>query len=105
MTSQTYPVVCSDDFGIVPSHIEHIPAFLLNPQADPLVLLSAAHARLMRMHHALEPYTMLADASEDSLPDATSLHQFLMTLHHQTKEVCQIIETSVERLGTLPDTR
>jgi len=105
MTLPKHSVVCGDDYGIVPSHIEHTPAFLLNPKADPLVLLSAAHARLMRIRHALEIYTMLPNANEHTLPDATSLHQHLMALHHQTEEICQILEASVERLRTLPDTR
>lgn len=100
MASSKYPGVCNDDHGIVPSHVEHAPAFLLNPDADPLVLMSVAHARLMRMRHALEPYVMMPNVSEDSLPDATSLHQFLTTLYHQTQEACQIIEAGVDRLAT-----
>lgn len=104
MALSDYPLVCGDDHSIVPSDVEHSPALLVNPDADPLVLLSAAHARLNRIRHALEPYAMMPTPDEAILPDAVSLHGFLTALFHQTEEVAQIMQASVDRLNTQKDT-
>ncbi|MFA7623494.1 MAG: hypothetical protein WCY47_00960 [Pusillimonas sp.] len=96
MKHTRYSIQCCDDTGEIPASIEHLPPLLLNPDAHPLVLLSAASARARRIKYTLEPYLMMSPADADL--DSSSIHRFLMTLYHQSDELSQMLSGCIDCL-------
>lgn len=91
MTRHPNTILCADDTAEVPASVEHTPALMLNPDAHPLMLLSAVLARAHRIKQTLQPYSMISPDHADQCLDARALHGLLTVLYHQTDELQQML--------------
>lgn len=82
---QLHTIQCLDDTSSLPPHVKEAPALLLNPKADPLMILSAAIARIERVQHHLHLYANSTPA--EMQVDNECLHLVLAAMYHQTTEI------------------
>lgn len=91
MTRHPNTILCADDTADVPASTEHTPPLMLNPDAPPLMLLSAVLARAHRIKQSLQPYAMISPDHADECLDALALHGVLTVLYNQTDELQQML--------------
>ncbi|CAM5220336.1 hypothetical protein CDEF62S_00626 [Castellaniella defragrans] len=91
-------IQCPDDTADIPAGVDHVPALMLNSEAPPVVLLSAASARTLRMIQSLETYAVIPTDQIENALDTVSMHAQMTALHNQAKELHQILTGCITRL-------
>lgn len=91
-------ILCADDTAEVPASVQHTAPLMLNPDAHPLMLLSAALARSNRIKQSLQPFVMIPPDRACECLDGLAIHGLLTVLHHQTEELQQILSGSMVEL-------
>lgn len=72
---------------------------MLNPEAAPEVLLSAASARVQRIIQALENYAVIPTDQIEASLDTMAMHASLAALHNQAKELHQILTGYIAKMA------